>query len=74
VIVDQWQLEKLALCGVKHPVLFYTPKLDKTKMGALGSWAFDDLDCAVAAMVESLPKGARVALIPEGPYTFARAE
>jgi nickel-dependent lactate racemase len=74
VIVDQWQLEKLALCGVKHPVLFYTPKLDKTKMGALGSWAFDDLDCAIAAMVESLPKGARIALIPEGPYTFARAE
>jgi len=74
VIVDQWQLEKLALCGVKHPVLFYTPKLDKTKLGALGSWAFDDLDCAIAAMVESLPKGARIALIPEGPYTFARAE
>ncbi len=25
-----------------------------------------------AALVSRLPKGARIALVPEGPYTFAR--
>jgi len=29
---------------------------------------------AVAATLDGLPEGARVALVPEGPYTFARAE
>jgi nickel-dependent lactate racemase len=74
VVVDQWQLEKLALCGLKHPVLFYTPRLKKEALGALGDAAFSNLDAAVAAMLKGLPAGARVALIPEGPYTFARAD
>ena len=73
VQVDQWQLEKLALCGVQHPVLFYTPKLDKQQLGALGGFAFGNLEEAVAALLQGLPAGARVALIPDGPYTFARA-
>jgi nickel-dependent lactate racemase len=73
VIVDQWQLEKLALCGMKHPVLFYTPNLKKEELGALGSFAFSNLECALKATLEGLRPGARVALIPEGPYTFARA-
>ena len=74
VAVDQWQLEKLALCGLKHPVLFYIPKLKKSALGALGETTFDALDAAVAALLKGLPAGAHVALIPEGPYTFARAE
>jgi len=28
----------------------------------------------VAAVLDGLPAGARVALVPEGPYAFARAE
>jgi hypothetical protein len=28
----------------------------------------------VAAVLDGLPAGARVALVPEGPYVFARAE
>lgn len=74
VQVDQWQLEKLALCGLRHPILFYTPRVDKAGLGALGNAAYDNLDAAVAALVEGLPAGATVALIPEGPYTFARAQ
>ena len=29
------------------------------------------LEEAVAATLDGLPEGARVALVPEGPYTFA---
>jgi hypothetical protein len=32
------------------------------------------LDQAVAAALEGLPERASVALIPEGPYTFVKAE
>jgi len=74
VQVDQWQLEKLALCGLKHPVIFYTPKLDPAKLGALGASTYSNLDAAMAALLQGQPAGATVALVPEGPYTFARAE
>lgn len=74
VQVDQWQLEKLALCALQHPVIFYTPQVEAAKLGALGAAAYHDLDEAVAALLSGLPAGATVALVPEGPYTFARAE
>ncbi len=74
VEVDQWQLEKLALCGEKFKLFFYTPGARKTQLGVVGKTAFDSLDDAVAAALNGLPSGARVALVPEGPYTFARAE
>jgi nickel-dependent lactate racemase len=74
VEVDQWQLEKLALVGEKFELFFFTPGVTRGQMGFLGDWAYKTLDEAVAAVVEGLPAQARVALVPEGPYTFARAE
>jgi len=74
VEVDQWQLEKLALTGEKYELFFFTPGVSKGQLGFLGDWAYRDLGEAVAAVLEGLPAGARVALVPEGPYTFARAE
>jgi lactate racemase len=73
VEIDQWQLEKLALTGLKNELLFYTPGAARDELGSLGSHAFADLDQAVAALFSGLAPGARVALLPEGPYTFARA-
>ena len=32
VAVDQWQLEKLALVALKHPVLFYLPGIRREEM------------------------------------------
>jgi len=72
VEVDQWQLEKLALCGLAHPLLFFTPRIPPAEMGFLGALAFEELETAVHAMLQALTPGAKVALIPEGPYTFAR--
>lgn len=73
VEIDQWQLEKLALTGLHHELLFYAPGAPREAMGALGPMAFDTLDGAIAALLNGLPKDARIALLPEGPYTFARA-
>ena len=74
VEVDQWQLEKLALTGLEHELLFYTPGAAKEELGCLGARAFGDLNEAVASLVEGLEPEAHVALLPEGPYTYARAE
>jgi lactate racemase len=74
VVHDQWQLERLALAGLKHKLLFYTPGAQPEELGSLASSSFAMLDEAVAALAASLPANGRVALIPEGPYTYARAE
>jgi nickel-dependent lactate racemase len=74
VVVDQWQLEKLALAGQKHELFFYIPGIPKERLGNLASRSYDSPEAAVAAVLDGLPAGARVALVPEGPYVFARAE
>jgi lactate racemase len=73
VEIDQWQLEKLALTGLQHELLFYTPGAPTSELGSLSANAFKSVDAAVAALVDGLPRGARIALLPEGPYTYARA-
>jgi nickel-dependent lactate racemase len=72
VVVDQWQLEKLALIGRDHPLFFYTPGVKSEQLGVLAQDSYTDVETAVAAVLEGLPKGSRVALVPEGPYAFAR--
>lgn len=72
VVVDQWQLEKLALIGLENEVFFYTPGVEKTQLGSIGEKTFHDLNEALAVALEGLPAGARVAVVPEGPYVYAR--
>ena len=73
VEVDQWQVEKVSLVGLKNELFFYTPGVSRKQLGGLGATAFEDLGSAVAATLNGLPAGARVALVPDGPYTFAKA-
>jgi lactate racemase len=74
VEVDQWQLEKLALAGLKNEIYFYAPGAKKSDLGSLGESLFASAEDAVDAVLGGLPVGARVALIPEGPYVFARVD
>jgi hypothetical protein len=73
VEIDQWQLERLALTGLNNDLYFYTPGMRPDEAGCFGSRCFPSADQAVAATLAGLPAGAHVALIPEGPYTYARA-
>jgi nickel-dependent lactate racemase len=73
VVIDQWQLERMALSGLRHKLLFYTPGAKPEQLGCVGPQTYGTLDEAVAAVIAGLPASGRVALIPEGPYTFARA-
>jgi len=73
VTVDQWQLEKLALVTTKAEVLFYVPGLPREYHASLWGQAFPTAAAAITAATSSLPRGAIVAVIPEGPYVLARA-
>ena len=72
VVPDQWQLEKLALVAEKYEVLFYVPGLGAEYREHFGANVFGSADAAVAALAASLRPGAKVAVIPEGPYVLAR--
>ncbi len=74
VVPDQWQLEKLALTERNHKVFFYTPGAPKRELGALADQSYSSVEAAIAALLAALPKDARVALIPEGPYAYARVD
>ncbi len=72
VIVDQWQLEKLAMVTQKADLLYYVPGLTADFYPSLWGQAFNSVEDAFAALTEGLPAGARIAVIPEGPYVLAK--
>ena len=72
VEVDQWQLEKLALAGQRHELFFYIPGVPNNQLGNLAARCYSSGQSAVGAVLNGLPAGARVALVPEGPYVYAR--
>jgi nickel-dependent lactate racemase len=74
VTIDQWQLEKLALAGRRFEIHFYVPGLPSRLAACLGPFLHSTPEAALAAFTRGLPGGAPVAVIPEGPYVFARVE
>jgi nickel-dependent lactate racemase len=72
VTVDQWQLEKLALVTTRAEVLYYVPGLPREFHSALWGKSYASAEQALHALVGTLPRNARVALVPEGPYVLAR--
>ncbi|MCC6585669.1 MAG: nickel-dependent lactate racemase [Bryobacterales bacterium] len=73
VIVDQWQLEKLAMVTRKADLLYYVPGLPADFYPSLWGHAYNSINDAVQALTEGLPANARIAVIPEGPYVLAKA-
>jgi lactate racemase len=73
VEVDQWQLEKLAMVTRKLDLLFYVPGIAQSDRDVLWGQAYDSPAAAVAALLDGFPPGARIAVIPEGPYVLAQA-
>jgi nickel-dependent lactate racemase len=73
VEVDQWQLEKLALVAEKYEILFYTPGLPSEYHQWLWGKVPSTLELAIEELTAGLPEGAKIALMPEGPYVLAKA-
>ena len=72
VVVDQWQLEKLGLVTEKLSVLYYVPGLPEQYQKQLWGKSYSSPESAIAGLTGSLSPGARVAVIPEGPYVLGR--
>lgn len=72
VVVDQWQLEKLAMVTRRADLFYYVPGLSADYYPSLWGRALATPDEALAAALAGLPRGARVALLPEGPYVLAK--
>jgi nickel-dependent lactate racemase len=73
VLVDQWQLEKLALVTRRVDVLYFVPGLPADYYPALWGQAYASQQEALCALLDGLPRGARIAVMPEGPYVLAHA-
>jgi nickel-dependent lactate racemase len=73
VIVDQWQLEKLALVTARAEILYYVPGLPREFHSALWGKACASPEEALRALAGTLERNARVAVIPEGPYVLAQS-
>ncbi len=72
VTIDQWQLEKLALAALSHRLWFYTPGLPAEYHQKLWGRSFSTAAEALDALAAEVAAQAPVAVIPEGPYVFAR--
>ena len=72
VVIDQWQLEKLALVMQRACVWFCTPGIPVEDRRYLWGSAFEEPQRAVDKLCAELPKDATVAVIPEGPYVFSQ--
>lgn len=72
VVIDQWQLEKLALVAQKARLFFCTPGIPVADRTSLWGPVFAEPQHAVEALCATLPQGAHVAVIPDGPYVFSQ--
>jgi nickel-dependent lactate racemase len=74
VVVDQWQMEKLAMVARKAEMYYHVPGLPARYHDALwGRRPFADPQAALEAMTSGLAPGSTIAVIPEGPYVLAKA-
>lgn len=73
VVVDQWQLEKLALVTARQQVFYFVPGLPQKYQAKLWGKSCSSLETAVQALTASLAPGSSIAIIPDGPYVLAKA-
>ena len=71
VKVDQWQLEELCRVLKKSSVIVYSPRLQEDYEGAVFSFT-DDLTEDVRGALERADSGARLNVIPQGPYVLLK--
>ena len=71
VTIDQWQLEKLALVTTRQQLFYFVPGLPAEYQAGLWGRSCATMETAVKAVTAGLAPGARIAVIPEGPYVLA---
>jgi nickel-dependent lactate racemase len=72
VIVDQWQLEKLALVTRRSQVWYYVPGLPAEYRSKLWGHCCESAEAAIRELTDGLAPGSAIGIIPEGPYVLAK--
>jgi nickel-dependent lactate racemase len=72
VVVDQWQLEKLALVTRRSRVWYYVPGLPAEYRSKLWGRCCASAEAAIRELIDGLAPGSAIAVIPEGPYVLAK--
>jgi nickel-dependent lactate racemase len=72
VVVDQWQLEKLALVTRRSRLWYYVPGLPEQYRSKLWGRCCPSAEAAVRELTGGLAHGSTIAIIPEGPYVLAK--
>jgi nickel-dependent lactate racemase len=70
-VMDQWQLEELAKVRRHCRVKLYSDGLPRSTLARLFVEPADSVEAAVADALAQAGPGARVAVIPKGPYVLA---
>jgi nickel-dependent lactate racemase len=70
VVVDQWQLEECAKVAAAHDVVLVSGGIDAEQLHKLFVRSMPDLGAAVRDALQRHGPGARIAVIPRGPYTL----
>jgi nickel-dependent lactate racemase len=73
VTIDQWQLEKLAMVTTRQRLLWYVPGLPAEYHAGLWGQSYATVESALRELTSTLPPGANIAVIPDGPYVLAKA-
>ena len=71
VKVDQWQLEELCRVLKKGSLIVYSPRLREEYEGAMFSFT-NDLTEDIRGALERADSGARLNVIPQGPYVLLK--
>jgi len=72
VVVDQWQLEKLALVTRRSRVWYYVSGLPAEYRSKLWGRCCASVEAGIRELTDGLAPGASIAIIPEGPYVLAK--
>jgi nickel-dependent lactate racemase len=72
VVVDQWQLEKLALVTARQQVFYFVPGLPEKYHAKLWGKSCSTLEAAIEVLTAGLAPGSSIAIVPDGPYVLAK--
>ena len=71
-VLDQWQLQKMAMVRDRFDVWFYSDSIDRETQRNLFVTPLASVEDGIARVRERFGENARIAVIPEGPYVAGR--
>lgn len=72
LVLDQWQFQKFTQVLKNHEVWMYSDGIDKETLSKLFVKPIDSIEDGILKAKERFGENVKIAVIPEGPYVFAK--